>query len=1337
MQFRDSKIQSFLLIFAFVATLTSVGLFGVNKAEAAPNLTINYQGKMTDNLGVTLADGNYTFVFSLYTGASGGSNVWTETQTVTITNGLFSTMLGSVTPFTDNLFNQTLYLGVKVGADPEMTPRKIIGSVPSALEAEKLNGLAAVSFLRSDIANATGTINNFNNTNATSSNLNVSNLLTVEGDLTVLGDSNLATTTTGNLTAGSTLYVKNGQVGVGFDPAVLLGTVFGTNKTWTETTGQLASNYFNSTFSPTGASDAFQTGLYNVVTADGSNNQLILVGQTVSSVYGGTANLAYLQGASISSDLANTGSITSASAVSGQINNGLDSNGGNITDAAVFSAKTSLGDSAGVVTNAANFDSRFTVQSGSIVNAYGAYLANPWLPGSGTITNLYGLYVQDQTKGSNLNYNIYSAGATSKNYLEGNLTVGGNATATSFALNNEKFTNWVGSNLYNNNGILGVTTTPTFSSLTVNGNATATSFALNNQTFTNWLGSNLYNSNGTLGVTTTPSFSGLTATYATTTNLNAGYLNVSGGTQTVVGGTNISLPAVKGLSVNEKIVGNYLYMVFMSPTSTDQLRIVDISDPTNPKVVGGQNLSLPVYGARWIDVVGKYAYIGFENNPYGFRIVDISDPTNPFIVGGDKLQFGSSIRGVKVVGKYAYLARYTPNGFSIASLIILDISDPYDPKVVSPDTIPGLVSEARSIDVVGKYAYLVSYFNDPLDPGNTGPNVLRIVDISNPANPVVVGGSSLVLPDYARQVQVVGRYAYVIFDSFGSVEGIDQGLRQNEAFRILDISDPTNPVVVGGDNLNFSTGLVSGGGLRSLYVADGLAYTTEGNGVLHVIDVSSSTNPVSRSQFLLEKSPGYSLAIWALAVSGNYAYVGTPDTPFSSNSTNVLRVVDLKGLKTGTANIGTLKIGSLNAESDIVTARDIFANGLNLGVGGIITDGSISVIGTTTSSFFGGNLGLGTTTPAYTLVVGNGSTTDTARSIQVAYGGICVDDDGWCNATAGVISAVSYTTGHADLAENYQAFEDNLEAGDIVSVTNENNSTATKLGDTFGIKKANQKTDIIGIVSTAPGVLLGSPNGEANTKKLPVALSGRVPLKVNLEGGDINFGDPITLSSIPGIGMKATSSTETIGTALTSFDANSTQTEPGIGQITVFVNLGYSHIDNQISQGKINATNFWSLDETTGQIKVLAPLDLSGLDIKNVKSITSASGNWSISDDGMLVVKKIETDEITTETGVTVKDKMSGGYNCIYVEGGQMKNKVGSCVEPVLAPISNGNNQNETVNASSSDSSGGQGQDNGSTTPPVESPTSTTPPESVVPPVSETPPAPVEAPASEPVVPGP
>ncbi|RJP63561.1 MAG: hypothetical protein C4539_16165, partial [Ignavibacteriales bacterium] len=114
---------------------------------------INYQGMLTDAGGTPLT-GTYTINFNLYNDATGSSALWTETQSVTVSHGLFSVQLGFVNPVPFYIFDGTIkYLGVQVGTDPEMTPRQKLTSVGysfKSADAVTLNGLPSSSFSLSD-----------------------------------------------------------------------------------------------------------------------------------------------------------------------------------------------------------------------------------------------------------------------------------------------------------------------------------------------------------------------------------------------------------------------------------------------------------------------------------------------------------------------------------------------------------------------------------------------------------------------------------------------------------------------------------------------------------------------------------------------------------------------------------------------------------------------------------------------------------------------------------------------------------------------------------------------------------------------------------------------------------------------------------------------------------------------------------------------------------------------------------------------------------------------------------------------------------------------------------
>jgi hypothetical protein len=96
--------------------------------------TLSYQGILADTAGTPKPDGSYNFTFRLYTVASGGSPLWSETKSAQVKRGLFSTTLGSVTPIPDSVrFDQQYWLGVQLASDPEFSPRMQLASVGSSI----------------------------------------------------------------------------------------------------------------------------------------------------------------------------------------------------------------------------------------------------------------------------------------------------------------------------------------------------------------------------------------------------------------------------------------------------------------------------------------------------------------------------------------------------------------------------------------------------------------------------------------------------------------------------------------------------------------------------------------------------------------------------------------------------------------------------------------------------------------------------------------------------------------------------------------------------------------------------------------------------------------------------------------------------------------------------------------------------------------------------------------------------------------------------------------------------------------------------------------------------
>lgn len=122
-------------IFSGIITMVFLFFLGFSTADAAIPYTINYQGYLTDSTGLPV-NGTVSMTFSLYTGAVGGTALWTETQNVDVSGGIYSVILGSFTSLTPLAFDVPYWLGVQVGTDAEMTPRVQLTSVGYAFTSD-------------------------------------------------------------------------------------------------------------------------------------------------------------------------------------------------------------------------------------------------------------------------------------------------------------------------------------------------------------------------------------------------------------------------------------------------------------------------------------------------------------------------------------------------------------------------------------------------------------------------------------------------------------------------------------------------------------------------------------------------------------------------------------------------------------------------------------------------------------------------------------------------------------------------------------------------------------------------------------------------------------------------------------------------------------------------------------------------------------------------------------------------------------------------------------------------------------------------------------------------
>jgi hypothetical protein len=102
------------------------------------SLMMKYQGRLLDpTTGTPKPDDTYSMTFSLYDVSTAGTALWSETKDIEVRDGLFSTVLGDATSLPQGIFTgQDLWLGVKVEADAETSPRQQILPMPYAIYAQ-------------------------------------------------------------------------------------------------------------------------------------------------------------------------------------------------------------------------------------------------------------------------------------------------------------------------------------------------------------------------------------------------------------------------------------------------------------------------------------------------------------------------------------------------------------------------------------------------------------------------------------------------------------------------------------------------------------------------------------------------------------------------------------------------------------------------------------------------------------------------------------------------------------------------------------------------------------------------------------------------------------------------------------------------------------------------------------------------------------------------------------------------------------------------------------------------------------------------------------------------
>ncbi|MDH3708643.1 MAG: hypothetical protein OER04_02080 [Cyclobacteriaceae bacterium] len=279
------------------------------------------------------------------------------------------------------------------------------------------------------------------------------------------------------------------------------------------------------------------------------------------------------------------------------------------------------------------------------------------------------------------------------------------------------------------------------------------------------------------------------------------------GNITIVEVTDPSNPSV--ITTFDEVIGfdvknkdQYLYVTnsdFPS-ASDDSSRIIDISDPSQPVVVGAFQ---PAHNC-WVE--GNFLYVSFEFEP-GLRIFDLStNPKSPQLVWEDT-NIGGAHDVAVIRGRM-----YDFHGSD--ATYIYDVADPSSPQ---------LLGEVRNQDTFHHSGWVSDDDNYLFICDEGAPDPLpdvTIWDISDPSNPQRVGDIS---DNTARvhNLYIQGDLAYVSYYGAG--------------FKIFDVSDPAQPVLLD----QFQTNINGGNGIGNGFVGAFGVYPFSPSGNIFVSDMDN------------------------------------------------------------------------------------------------------------------------------------------------------------------------------------------------------------------------------------------------------------------------------------------------------------------------------------------------------------------------------------------------------------------------------------------------------------------------------------------------------------------
>jgi hypothetical protein len=227
-------------------------------------------------------------------------------------------------------------------------------------------------------------------------------------------------------------------------------------------------------------------------------------------------------------------------------------------------------------------------------------------------------------------------------------------------------------------------------------------------------------------------------------------------------------------------------------------KLINIQDITSPEVLLDLDLT---YKATGSELMGNYLYIsGYSNisvRTY-LEVFDISDTLNPTSIYFSHITYGL-YPSIKIIDNYLYFATSLINGIRI-----MDISDPANPVAIDSVMLEYSIFD---MELSGDNLMMIGEFDS-----------LITLDVSDPVNPIITGAHYN--QGYSLDSRLIGNHIYLVSD--------------NDIISWFDVSDPSNPMLIG-RYIPYSNA-------RDIAKSGNYVYTSTGG--FRIFDVSNPADPV-------------------------------------------------------------------------------------------------------------------------------------------------------------------------------------------------------------------------------------------------------------------------------------------------------------------------------------------------------------------------------------------------------------------------------------------------------------------------------------------------------------